>query len=125
MQPETTDILDRHPAVDDDEAVDQLVDELSARVHALRSLLSGRTDTSPWPDTGIRDGAAAAVRRVRDHHCRTTADAMLQALWPQQALRDLSPDWLATPLGRLLVAEAPSRRADAERGRPCGPRSQA
>jgi hypothetical protein len=69
VQPETTSIRVRHLAVDDDEAVDQLVDELSARVHTLRCLLSGRRDTSPWPAAGIRDGATAAIRRIRDDHC--------------------------------------------------------
>ncbi len=105
MQPETTGICDQQLAVDDDDALDQLVDELSARVHTLRCVLSGRRDTSLWPATGIRDGATAAIRRIRDDHCQTTADAVISALWPQQSLRDLSPEWLATPLGRLLVAE--------------------
>jgi hypothetical protein len=110
MQPEAVGVLDDHSAVDDDETVDQLVDELSARIHALRCLLSGRSDTSPWPDAGIRDGAAAAVRRLRDDHCAMTADAMIAALWPQQCLGDLTEEWLATPLGRLLVDElAPQR----------------
>jgi hypothetical protein len=109
VQPETTSIRVRHLAVDDDEAVDQLVDELSARVHTLRCLLSGRRDTSPWPAAGIRDGATAAIRRIRDDHCEMTADAVISALWPQQSLRELSPEWLETPLGRLLVAETLAR----------------
>lgn len=105
--PDTTD----HDAVDDDRAVDQLVDELSARIHHLRCLLSGRDDTSPWPDDGIRRGATQAVGRLRLDRSRRTAEAVVETLWPARDLRDLDDDWVATPLGRLLVdVMTPARR---------------
>jgi hypothetical protein len=88
------------PAVLHERAVDQLVDELHERLAALDDLLHPTRPTIV-DHQALRDGAAAAVRRLLADPA-AHADDLLDALWPHHTTRPIPHVWLATPLGRTV-----------------------
>ena len=84
-------------------AVDQLVDELSARVWRLRTLIDG---TAQQGDPVERVRAAAHELVARMSPCGpdsvAAADQIVAALWADESSRHISDDWWTTPLGSLV-----------------------
>ena len=92
-------------ALDVERAVDQLVDEVSSRIHDMRCLLGDREDSSSWPDEGIRRGASEIIERLSQPFTReSTATALLKTLWPGTAVEDIPQHWFSTPLGTTLCS---------------------
>ncbi len=84
-------------------AVDQLVDELSARVWRLRALIDG-TALHGDPVARVRTAADELVARMSP--CGpgsvAAADQVVAALWADDCSRHISDDWWTTPLGCLV-----------------------
>jgi anti-sigma B factor antagonist len=88
---------------DPERAVDQLVDELSARVWRLRVLIEGASPEPAGPDR-IRAAACTLVARMAPARTgsATAADQLMAALWSDDTSDRVSDGWWSTPLGTLV-----------------------
>ncbi len=84
-------------------AVDQLVDELSARVWRLRTLIDGTAQHGD-PVDRVRTAADELVARMSPcgPDSVAAADQIVAALWADESSRHISDDWWTTPLGCLV-----------------------
>lgn len=84
-------------------ATDQLVDEVCARLTALRGLLGiPIIDTAP-PVEVIRSRATEVVCGLTSSQPRATAVAIARALWPLQTVTQVPSEWWDTPLGTVIA----------------------
>jgi anti-sigma B factor antagonist len=90
---------------DQERAVDQLVDEVSARAWRLKVLIDDATDGARVTADGrVRHAACSLVSEMSTpgEQAANTAAALVDALWPDAPGRAVDDPWWDTPLGRVV-----------------------